>query len=66
MSTGNRRARSCSSTTGRDLLDHEVADRLAEELVLGGQIEVHRPRVPQRLTARSCGVVARVLAFGHA
>ena len=30
----------------RDLLDHEVADRPAEQLVLGRQVEVHEPRVP--------------------
>ena len=49
---------------GRDLLDHEVADRPAEQLVLGREVEVHGPRVPHDPAAprRSCGVGARVLA----
>ena len=50
----------------RDLLDHEVADRLAEQGVLRREIEVHRPEstatdlAPPR---RSCGPPARVLAL---
>ena len=30
----------------RDLGDHEVADRVAQQVVLGGEVEVHAPSVP--------------------
>ena len=42
-STGKRRAPLVLVDDRLDLLDHEVADRLAEQGVLGREIEVHRP-----------------------
>ncbi len=42
MSTGKRRSRSCSSTTGATSSSMNVADRVAQQAVFDGQVEVHR------------------------